>query len=126
LGHLDKELSQRHAELRRLVGAASGTTDAGKLVWLNERIGEIEKQRSELRRQIVATGQQHIDKGEVVAALASFGPIWKALTPREQSRVIRLLVESVNYDGQQGKLFITLRPSGIRELARERSKEMAA
>ena len=40
----------------------------------------------------------------------------KLLTPREQARVIELLVERVEYVGREGTVAITLRPSGIRVL----------
>ena len=41
------------------------------------------------------------------------------MTPAEQGRVVRLLVERVDYDGQQGKAAITFQPLGLKTLAGE-------
>jgi hypothetical protein len=40
------------------------------------------------------------------------------LKPREQARLIELLVDQVSYDGHLGKLSITYRVSGIGPLER--------
>jgi site-specific DNA recombinase len=42
------------------------------------------------------------------------------MTPDEQARVVRLLVERVDYDGQHGKAAITFQPLGLKTLAGER------
>jgi site-specific DNA recombinase len=54
--------------------------------------------------------------------------VWDCLAPREQARVIELLVERVEYDGDGGNVSITFRPSGIKALAGEfaERKEEAA
>jgi site-specific DNA recombinase len=48
------------------------------------------------------------------------------LTPKEQARVIELLVERVDFDGSAGKVAITFRPAGIRTLADELVQPMGA
>lgn len=45
--------------------------------------------------------------------------VWGSLTPREQVRVVQLLVERVDYDGSKGKVSISFRPAGIKTLAGE-------
>ncbi len=54
--------------------------------------------------------------------------MWECLVPREQARVIELLIECVTYDGEGGNVAITFRPSGIKALASElaQRKEEAA
>ena len=47
---------------------------------------------------------------------AHFDDLWAALAPREQVRVIQLLVERVVYDGAASTVSVTFRPSGIRAL----------
>ena len=56
---------------------------------------------------------------DVSAALADFDALWASLAPREQARVVELLVERVAYDGPGGSVAITFRPSGIRTLGPE-------
>ena len=57
-----------------------------------------------------------VGEDEIRAALAQFDDLWAALTPKEQVRVIQLLVERVEYDGEAGTVSVTFRPSGIRAL----------
>ncbi|MCG3138850.1 MAG: hypothetical protein HJJLKODD_02719 [Phycisphaerae bacterium] len=56
--------------------------------------------------------QPQVSKAEVDAALAAFDPLWDTLSPREQARVIRLLVKRVDYDGANGKVAITFHETG--------------
>lgn len=39
------------------------------------------------------------------------------ISPREQSRVLHILIKSVDYDGKKHQVGITLRPTGITSLA---------
>ena len=58
-----------------------------------------------------------------------FGTFWDAQAPREQARVVHLLVERVDYDGAAKRVSITFHPSGIRALAdeiAERQQEKSA
>jgi site-specific DNA recombinase len=47
-------------------------------------------------------------------ALGTFDPIWEQMTPTEQTRVVELLIERVDYDGAEENLSITFRPAGVR------------
>jgi site-specific DNA recombinase len=123
---LEKDLARWHAEMQRLSGQlGSGGDYAGvvsRLADLQERIGLVERRVTQVREQIKAVAGQLPDEDEVAQALALFDPIWEALAPREQARVIQLLVERVDYDGAQGKVAITFHPHGIRALADELTK----
>jgi len=50
---------------------------------------------------------------------AVFDPVWDSLCLREQVRVIQLLVERVDYDGDRGTVSVTFHPAGIDALGRE-------
>lgn len=52
-------------------------------------------------------------------ALTYFDPVWEVLYPQERSRIVQLLIESVEYSGARGTLGLTFRPSGILRLANE-------
>lgn len=62
-----------------------------------------------------------MDEKDLAAALSLFDPVWDVLYPREKERIIHLLVERVDYDGEQGTLAIAFRPAGIKSLAGETS-----
>ena len=53
------------------------------------------------------------------AALSAFDPVWEIAAPREQARIVHLLVERVDYDGAAHKVSITFHPAGIQALADE-------
>jgi site-specific DNA recombinase len=57
-----------------------------------------------------------ISEAVVARALAEFDGVWSALTPREQTRLVELLVDSVEYDGRAGTVAIIFHPAGIRAL----------
>ena len=56
---------------------------------------------------------------------ASFDPIWRELFPREQARILRLLIETVTYDAEADEVAITFRPGGIKMVAEENARETA-
>jgi site-specific DNA recombinase len=60
-----------------------------------------------------------IDEAEVAAALADFHTVWDCLAPREQARIVELLVEQVVYDHAPGSVAIAFRETGIKTLAAE-------
>jgi site-specific DNA recombinase len=115
---LEREMGRWNAELRKLVGDAS-TPAVSRLADLQERIRDAERRATEVNEQMIALGQELVDEREVARALSVFDPVWDALTPREQARIVQLLVERVDYDGAAGKVSITFRPSGIKMLAGE-------
>jgi len=60
---------------------------------------------------------EQISDEEITSALADFDGVWESLQPREQARVIELLVESVVWDGEAESVSITFRSTGIKMLA---------
>jgi hypothetical protein len=56
-------------------------------------------------------------------ALENFDTLWSGLTPERQARLLRQLIERVDYDGLAGKLAITLRCEGFREIASDLNAE---
>jgi site-specific DNA recombinase len=58
-----------------------------------------------------------IEEEEVASALEEFDAVWAALTPREQARVLALLIERVDHDGAAGAVEITFHPTGVKALA---------
>lgn len=125
-GDLRDQLRDYHAELGRL--AATAPPGDRMFVEAYERIGVAERRLAEIDSELGALDGELIDDGEVVAALADFDAVWECLAPREQVRILELLIERIEYDGNGGNVSITFRPSGIRTLAGELAKrdEVAA
>jgi hypothetical protein len=49
-------------------------------------------------------------------------PVWQQLFPREKARILRLLVERVEYLAKDGRVEIVFRPGGVRAMARKAQK----
>ena len=78
-----------------------------------------------LRHQFSDVQDQTIDTEDLTAAIAHFDPIWEVLLPRERVRIVRLLIQQVDFDGGSGTLGITFQPSGIKALIAETNEEVA-
>jgi site-specific DNA recombinase len=126
---LAKDLTTWNKELTRLSAQFRPGEDNGELVGrlaeLHERIGAVEARVRQVRERIKAAAGRLVPEDEAARVLAAFDPVWATLTPREQGRVIDLLVERVEYDGSGGTVAVTFRPAGIRTLADELAREQA-
>jgi len=122
---LQRELARHNADLRKLASGVKNGEKAGELANLQDRIRAAEQRTTEVREQIVALSGEMVDEREVEAALSVFDPVWDTLSPREQARIIHLLVERVDYDGKHGTVSVTFRPNGIKTLAQQ-IEEVAA
>jgi site-specific DNA recombinase len=120
---LEKDLAHWHGEVRKLSGQIRPGDDNGPLIArladLQERIGRVEGRVRKVREQIRVIPEHLVDGDEARLALALGEPVWAALPPPEQVRVVHLLVERVDYDGATGKVGITFHPPGIKTLADE-------
>jgi site-specific DNA recombinase len=76
-----------------------------------------------IREQMCALRQRRLDADEVALALTQFGPVWESLAPREQARLVQLLIEKVEFDGANGRVVIAFYPAGIKTLADELAAE---
>ncbi|MCC6425925.1 MAG: recombinase family protein [Phycisphaerales bacterium] len=124
---IERELKRHYREVRTLAANAATSKGAGaaRLGDLNERIRVAEQSMTELREKAVDLSREIMDEREVAEAMAAFDPVWETLTPKEQARMVRLLVQQVDYDGATGTVSLTLRPEGLDALVTE-SKEVAA
>ncbi len=110
-----------HALLAQL--ATTAATMAPGLADAHDRIRNAERRMSEIDAELATLAGDLVDEVDVAAALADFDAVWECLAPREQARVIELLVEQVVYDGKVGNISITFRPTGIKTLASELAKQ---
>ena len=120
---LERELGRWNAEVRKLLEQIApgdaNTPATDRLAELQERISGAERRAIEVRERVLVLRRGMIDQREVAKAMSIFDPVWDTLTSREQTRVVQLLVERVDYDGPNGKVSITFHPIGIKTLADE-------
>ncbi|HHM11906.1 MAG TPA: recombinase family protein [Planctomycetaceae bacterium] len=121
-----RRLRTDRAELVRLAEAAS--PDDGRFAEVGERVRYAEQKLSEIEGELAKLEGELVSRSDVAAALGSFDAVWDKLAPREQVRLVELLVAGVVYDGDRGTVSITFRPSGLKWQAEEltRPQEDAA
>jgi site-specific DNA recombinase len=122
---LERELARGQGESRRLLSefgsGGSGGGVVSRLAELQGRVGQVEQRVGRLRSQAESVRQQRLDEAEAGRVLAGLDGAWGTMLPGEQSRLVRLLVERVDYDGAAGKVSITFQPLGLKTLAGERA-----
>jgi site-specific DNA recombinase len=117
---LDRELARLNDGVRLVLGAAARDEAArGRLADLQDRIRKGEQRALEIRQEMVALEREQVNEADMATALSQFDPVWESLAPREQARVVQLLVERVAYDGRDGQISVTFRPTGIKTLVAE-------
>jgi site-specific DNA recombinase len=113
----EREIGRIHGEIAKVAtDAATNAHAASRLAELHERLREAEQRLTELRDQAERARRGVVTKAEVDSALEAFTPFWDALSPREQARVLQLLIQRVDYDGANGKIAVTFHANGIRTL----------
>jgi site-specific DNA recombinase len=117
---LDRELGKVNDGIRLALDAAGRDEGArGRMADLQDRLRKGEQRAMEIREEMAALEGEQVDEREMAAALRLFDPVWDSLAPREQARVAQLLVERVAFDGRDGTISLTFRPTGIKTLAAE-------
>jgi len=115
---VERQLRRHHAEVGKLAADAAkrnGGT-AARLSDLHERIRTGEDRLAQIKSELEILETGRIDENAVRQALTEFDAVWENLAPKEQARVLRLLIDRVEYDGAKGKVAITFRPSGLQAL----------
>jgi site-specific DNA recombinase len=90
-----------------------------RLAESQDRIRDAERRVTEIDDELASLQEGVVDEIEVAGALGEFDQLWEVLSPKERARVVELIVERVTYDGTEGKLAITYRPTGLWTLANE-------
>lgn len=119
-----KELREYGEEEHRLAteldqANGQGRTAAQVLGQLQAQMREAHERATAARNEIIAVSGQLVSEREMRLAFSLFDPVWDALTPREQTRAMRLIVERVGYDPNAGAISIQFQSSGIRSLAEQ-------
>ena len=104
--------------MSRTAGPAADAVSAD-LEKAQVRLSTLESRQVEVRDEIAVLKTQEIERDELARALEEFDPIWDVLLTPEKERVLRLLIERIDYDGGTGKLDIAWRLAGFGELADE-------
>jgi site-specific DNA recombinase len=116
---LVRQRERDDADLRAASLAERNTASIARSADLLERIGAAQKRIDEIDLDLDDLRHQVIDEKDVAGAMAEFDALWESLSPRERSRVIELLIERVDYDGDAGTVAVSFRPTGFKQIAKE-------
>jgi site-specific DNA recombinase len=116
---LQQQMRAQHADLQATASLPSTTKRVTQLADLQDRIGITERRLTEIDSELSVLRANQIDESEVTRLLAEFHQTWEALAPRDQARIIELLIERIDYRGKEGQISLTFRPSGIQTLTQE-------
>ena len=122
-GALERDIARRSKALK--LHHAGPETNGADVAHRCDELRRLEVRLTEVRERHLALSRELVDEREVVRAMSKFDPVWESLTPRGQARIIRLLVERVDYDGEKETLAVTFRPTGIKSLAATKTEEAA-
>ncbi|MAT16304.1 MAG: resolvase [Planctomyces sp.] len=120
---LESEKRSRQTELNRTNGILKDVFTQGNdspsldsLARYQEIIRLGEQRMTEIRDELLVLNRQLVDAGEIASACRLFDPLWETLNPREQCRILHMLVQQVAYDGEAGTVAISFHPTGIKSL----------
>ena len=123
---LTQERKRHHKELQQLATSGKTTSDVtARIADLHERLSAADQHLPDLESRISDLEDQTVTQTEARAVFADFDSLWETLIPREQARLLKLLISTVEYDGDAGTVSVTFRPTSIRSLI-DRNMEEAA
>jgi site-specific DNA recombinase len=115
----ERELARCESEERLMLGQLKKGGDTKVIV---PRLAVLQDRSEQAQRRIARAAEglndareAALDEGAAREALARFTPVWEALQPREQARLVALLVKRVEVN--RGKLTIAFHDAGVRALA---------
>ena len=111
---------ERENLIDALAESGAGQEAIGRRIGeLGDEIETLEAREREVTDEIVAIEADVVDEEHLRGALTEFDEVWATLVPREQARVLQLVVEKVRFDGAEGEVHLAFRPGGVRLLAEE-------
>jgi len=121
-----QERARHHKELQQLTTSGQTTPDATRRIAdLHTRLSAADQRLPELDARIAGLEGQIVTQAEARTVFADFEGLWQALVPREQARLLKLLISTVEYDGNAGTVSVTFRPTSIRSLINRKMEEAA-
>lgn len=116
---LQQQLRDHHAKMQVAAAMTNHVERVSNLADVQQSIRSAERRLTEIENELITLRGQLVDEDVITKVLADFDQLWDSLSPREQARVLELLIERVDYDGQHGSVSLTFHPCGIKALTQE-------
>jgi site-specific DNA recombinase len=117
----ERVLGKLNAKIDKMIvrvslGGDEQTEALDRLADLQDKVRRVEQKIRETRDEIRRIEGENLDAAEVERMMREFSPIWESLSPPEQMRLIRQMVQKVGLRGDTGDLTVVFRSEGIRDL----------
>jgi site-specific DNA recombinase len=117
---LTRQLTRDHGEVQQLaLEQRPNNSVVYRIADVQERIEEAEHQLAKVNRQLLDLEKQELTTQEIEEAFIDFDRIWDALTTREKSQLLALLVSKVEFDQSDYTIAISFHASGIESLEQQ-------
>jgi site-specific DNA recombinase len=121
----DRRRLERELKIMTESLAPANASDEGnqsRFETIQENIGHLERRLAETQLQAQALQQPALGLEQAAQALMALEHGFEELPVIEQARLIRLMIQRVDYDGGQSKLALTPDPAGLVEALEEQTK----
>jgi len=125
---IERGLARCHAEIRRMATTElPSPAVTARIADLNDQVREAERRLAEIGEHVAELEAELVSKDDVAAAFADFDNVWNALSPREQVRLLQLLISRVEFDVSDSTIEVSFYAAGIKALASDadRTGELA-
>lgn len=126
---LGRDMARWNSEIRKTSALIRpNETDSpaiARLADIQERVAHNERRLNTVQGDIQKLSNNLLTQQDAETALTSFDPIWESMTLREQIRLIQVVVQRVDYDGETGRVTITFNPIGVKRRAEHATKDLA-
>jgi site-specific DNA recombinase len=117
-----RELASLGTQLRELLPGTGcdEQTMAGQMADVHQRIDRTEYRSREILRELGSLEGESVDEADLRVVLAQFEPVWELLNSREQARIIRIVIEHIDYGGETNRLTVRFRSPDVGGMCRGR------
>ena len=95
--------------------APAGRAATDRLAEVHARVSELEQRLADIRHHVQEMSDQVASAADVEEALRRFDGLWQHMTPKEQERFIKMLIQEVRYDGKTGTVTLAFRSAGLKQ-----------
>lgn len=113
---LARQMRDDHAKLQAIVANPNIASNLSGLSEIQSRLETADRRSQQITSELAVLEAQKIDDQQITNVLAGFDELWQSLPPKEQVRLVRLLIESVSFDGPGGNVAIKFHPTGLKSL----------
>ncbi|MFN3165599.1 MAG: recombinase family protein [Phycisphaeraceae bacterium] len=110
-----KQNAKRIAEEIRELAPKAGLIGAGtdQLAELQDELTQAEQEVTQIGSKIIDLERKLVDDRAIAKAIEAFDPVWESLSPAEQTSIVQMLIERVDYDGENDSVSVAFRSASL-------------